>query len=90
MIRQFAIILLIVFVSLASSPAAACPACKENLSNGQTNGQGEATPNLAQGFAWSIYLMIAVPFALAGGLGFAAWKLNKQAKLASQIIARQA
>ena len=89
MIRKFATILLIALVSLASLPASACPACKENLANGSKNAEGQATPNLAQGFAWSIYLMIAVPFALAGALGFAAWKLNKQAKLASQAIARQ-
>ncbi len=73
---------------LTASPAAACPNCKENLSNGK-NAQGEDAPNVAQGFAWSIYVMLAVPFTMAGLLGFAAWKLSKHAAKAQQRIGQQ-
>jgi hypothetical protein len=50
---------------------AACPLCAENLSKDLYGNQ----PNdLARGFFWSIMLMMALPFTLAGAM---AWKLRQ-------------
>lgn len=57
----------------------ACPNCRDTLPNGQ---QVEGQPpeaKVAQGFAWSIYLMLAVPFTLAATLGGAAFVLIRKA-----------
>jgi heme/copper-type cytochrome/quinol oxidase subunit 2 len=50
---------------------AACPLCAENLSKDLYGNQ----PNdLARGFFWSIMLMMALPFTLAGTV---AWKVRR-------------
>ena len=61
---------------LAAVPARAvaqCPMCKEALTNdGEAGGaapkNGEPVSGLARGFFWSILLMLAMPFTLAGAI----------------------
>ena len=59
---------------LASS-AWACPTCKEDLAN-DPQGRG-----LAEGFYYSILLMMSAPFCVLGMLGFVAYRSVKRAQL---------
>jgi predicted cobalt transporter CbtA len=51
----------IICLVLFAMPIYACPFCQETLS--------AAKSGLAQGFFWSILLMVAMPFAVAGVIG---------------------
>jgi len=60
----------------AGEQARACPMCSESLSSGSSPGENpdsdapnSASGSLAEGFYYSILLMLAVPFSMAGGLG---------------------
>lgn len=66
-------------LSVLATDASACPNCRESLPNGKQADGSAAGPSVAQGFAWSIYLMIAVPFTLAGVMGVTAFVLVKKA-----------
>lgn len=55
------LLLLAILVLLSTQSALACPSCSESLDESE---QGDG---LARGFAYSIYLMIAVPMVLVGG-----------------------
>ncbi|MDE0020169.1 MAG: hypothetical protein OXT69_02120 [Candidatus Poribacteria bacterium] len=52
----------------------ACPMCKEAVD--QSFGQETASMRngLGSGFAFSIYLMLSVPYLLIGGFAFAIWR----------------
>jgi hypothetical protein len=78
-------------LSLFLSTAQACPNCKDSLPNGQpASTDGAATPQVAQGYAWSIYFMLAVPFTLVAALGGAAYVVSKRAAQVTQRLSRQA
>jgi hypothetical protein len=51
---------------LLCAGAAACPMCKENLVPDPSGGTGPSS--LARGFAYSIYLMMAVPYLLVASI----------------------
>ena len=57
----------------------ACPLCKEAVD--QSTGQEAAAMRngLGAGFAFSIYLMLAVPYLLIGGFAFAIWRNMRRA-----------
>ncbi len=48
-------------ICLMAGEASACPNCKEAVAN-----QGGDAARLADGYSWSILLMMAMPFALLG------------------------
>ena len=50
--------------SLISTSAWACPACKEFVSSAS---DPTAFSGLSRGFAWSIGLLLSVPYLLVGG-----------------------
>lgn len=78
-------------IALSVSTAQACPACKDALPSGQSaDGESAGGAPLAQGFAWSIYLMLAVPFTLVTALGSAAYVVSKRAALVTQRLASPA
>lgn len=71
----------LLFASVLTSDVSACPNCRDSLPSGkQTNGAA-AEPKVAQGYAWSIYLMIGVPFAMVAGMGGAAFVLIRRASM---------
>lgn len=74
-------------LGLLAADARACPNCRENLPNGKQADGGTTGPSVAQGYAWSIYLMIAVPFVLAGTMGVTAFVLVKKAGAKGAAIA---
>ncbi len=53
--------LTLIMVLLVASDALACPNCKEAVAN-----QDGDSMRLANGYSWSILLMIAMPFTLLG------------------------
>ena len=52
-----------------STPVVACPNCKEAVANQDGN-----AARLADGYSWSILLMMAMPFTL---LGTGAWMVTR-------------
>ena len=52
------------FLSLSTASAWACPACKEFVSSAS---DPNAFSGLSRGFAWSIGLLLTVPYLLVGG-----------------------
>ena len=50
-----------VFLLTIAGPASACPNCKEAVT-----AQPAEVANMAQGYNWSIMLMLGVPLSLAG------------------------
>lgn len=59
--------------------AAACPNCRENLPSGKQQADGQSEATVAQGYAWSIYLLLAVPLVMVATLGCTAVVLVRKA-----------
>lgn len=59
------LLLAVVLLSLSTANAWACPNCKEAVA-----AQPEEVARMAQGYNWSIVLMLGVPAALLGTGGF--------------------
>ena len=57
----------LLFVLLAASIAAACPACKEILSSQE---DPAAASRIAKGFSWSLGLLLSTPYLLFAGITF--------------------
>jgi hypothetical protein len=73
-----ALLALVVMLLLAGT-ARACPGCREAVkekSDQHASVREKADP--AAGFSWSIYLMITVPYATLGVLGFSFWRAMKK------------
>jgi hypothetical protein len=68
-------------VALAGD-AWACPTCRENLADPQARG-------LATGLYYSILLMMSMPFALVGTLGFVAYRSVKRAAAEREAAASE-
>ena len=49
-------------------PAAACPGCKTAVSNNAAAAEGPSPAGLARGSNWSIFAMLLILGAVAGGL----------------------
>ena len=58
------LLMTISLLSLTAAPALACPACKEFVSSAS---DPTAFAGLSRGFAWSIGLLLSVPYLLVGG-----------------------
>jgi len=61
--------LVLVMVALAASDAVGCPNCKDAVNTSDPDGL-----NLARGYFYSILLMLAMPFTLAGTFGCYVWR----------------
>jgi len=58
-----------VVVVLASGDLSACPTCKDGVAESDPEGM-----NLARGYFYSILIMLAMPFTLAGSFGAYVWR----------------
>jgi len=56
-------------VALVAGEAFGCPTCKDSLADGDA-----VATNLARGYFYSILLMLAMPFTLAGSFGLYVWR----------------
>ena len=64
---------------LLTGVADACPTCKDGLAAADSQGA-----NLARGYFYSILLMLAMPFTLAGSFGLYVWReFRRQQRAAS-------
>lgn len=62
--------LFVLIVSITvGGDALGCPTCKDGLQAADSEGA-----NIARGYFYSILLMIAMPFTLAGSFGFYCWR----------------
>lgn len=61
--------LALVVVAAAATAAWACPNCKDAVNTSDPDGL-----NLARGYFYSILLMLAMPFTLAGSFGCYVWR----------------
>jgi hypothetical protein len=76
--------------------AYACPMCREAVNQSAINAGDAAGPDgrgLGAAFAWSIYIMIAVPYLMVSVGGFVIWRAIKRAQAAQSAtpmrVARQ-
>ena len=68
--RYVVVGLFVLIVSIAvGSDAWGCPTCKDGLQAADSEGA-----NIARGYFYSILLMIAMPFTLAGSFGLYVWR----------------
>jgi hypothetical protein len=58
-----------IVVVLASGDLFACPTCKDGVAESDPEGM-----NLARGYFYSILIMLAMPFTLAGSFGAYVWR----------------
>jgi hypothetical protein len=61
--------LVLLTVALVAAEALGCPNCKDAVNTADTDGL-----NLARGYFYSILLMLAMPFTLAGSFGCYVWR----------------
>lgn len=70
-----------------AAPARACPNCSDSLpSAAQAEDGAEPTGSLAEGFYWSILLMMGAPFVVVGGLGGMLYVTIKRSGQAAQPL----
>ncbi len=72
-----AVVMVCLFVLLAGV-VEACPTCKEGLAAADSQGA-----NIARGYFYSILLMLAMPFTLAGSFGLYVWREFRRQQIAS-------
>jgi len=75
----------VVLVVLAAGEALGCPTCKDGVAESDPEGM-----NLARGYFYSILIMLAMPFTLAGSFGAYVWRemrRQERARLASPTTA---
>jgi hypothetical protein len=68
----------LVVAFLAVADACACPNCKDAVNTSDPDGL-----NLARGYFYSILLMLAMPFTLAGSFGAYVWREMRRQKAAA-------
>lgn len=67
-----------IVVLLAAADAFGCPNCKDGVNTSDPQGL-----NIARGYFYSILLMLAMPFTLAGSFGAYVWReMRRQKRLA--------
>jgi hypothetical protein len=77
--------LVLVMVALVATDAVGCPNCKDAVNTSDPDGL-----NLARGYFYSILLMLAMPFTLAGSFGCYVWRemrrqQREQARLGNDL-----
>jgi uncharacterized membrane protein len=66
------------FMLLAAADALGCPNCKDGVNTADPQGL-----NIARGYFYSILLMLAMPFTLAGSFAAYVWReMRRQKRLA--------
>lgn len=66
----------ILFLVLLAGEALGCPTCKDGVAESDPEGM-----NLARGYFYSILIMLAMPFTLAGSFGAYVWReMRRQEK----------
>lgn len=63
-------------VCLLAADATACPNCKDAVDTSDPDGL-----NLARGYFYSILIMLAMPFTLAGSFGCYVWREMRRQRL---------
>ncbi len=72
-----AFVVLLLFSVGEAALVSACPMCREAVDQSGSDAAMDADVSrngLGRGLAWSIYLMLAVPYLLVGLGGFAVWR----------------
>jgi len=72
-----AFVVLLLFSVGEAMLVSACPMCREAVDQSGSDaamGADVSQNGLGRGLAWSIYLMLAVPYLLVGLGGFAVWR----------------
>jgi len=67
-------------VLLVTADACGCPTCKDSVDTSDPEGL-----NLARGYFYSILLMLAMPFTLAGSFGCYVWREVRRQRRAQEI-----
>ena len=81
--RFMLVCLLVLIVGIAVDNAAlGCPTCKDGLQAADSEGA-----NIARGYFYSILLMIAMPFTLAGSFGLYVWREMRRQQHAEGVNA---
>ena len=76
-------LVLVITCIIAASEAVGCPTCKDGLQAADSEGA-----NIARGYFYSILLMIAMPFTLAGSFGLYVWReMRRQQRAAGNDAA---
>ena len=73
-----AVAVLVTLVAIAD--AFGCPNCKDSVDTSDPEGL-----NLARGYFYSILLMLAMPFTLAGSFGCYVWREARRQRRAQEI-----
>ncbi len=68
--------LAVVLVALSAGEALGCPTCKDGVAESDPEGM-----NLARGYFYSILIMLAMPFTLAGSFGAYVWREMRRQEL---------
>ena len=77
------VLVFVLFVVIAvGSDAWGCPTCKDGLQAADSEGA-----NIARGYFYSILLMIAMPFTLAGSFGLYVWREMRRQQHAEGVNA---
>jgi uncharacterized membrane protein len=76
------LLLAAVLVVLVTGLAVACPNCKDGVDTSDPDGL-----NLARGYFYSILLMLAMPFTLAGSFGCYVWREMRRQRRAEAAAA---
>ena len=83
--RRYALVCVALAIAciIAGSEALGCPTCKDGLQAADSEGA-----NIARGYFYSILLMIAMPFTLAGSFGLYVWReMRRQQRAAGNDAA---
>lgn len=64
-----AVLVLFAIGAMLAGEAVGCPTCKDTLAEGDAS-----AANIARGYAYSIVIMLAMPFTLAGSFGLYVWR----------------
>lgn len=72
--------LLVILAVVAGAEAFGCPNCKDAVDTSDPDGL-----NVARGYFYSILLMLAMPFTLAGSFGAYVWREMRRQKAAVAV-----
>jgi hypothetical protein len=72
--------LVVIVAVVAGAEAFGCPNCKDAVDTSDPDGL-----NVARGYFYSILLMLAMPFTLAGSFGAYVWREMRRQKAAASI-----
>jgi len=73
--------LVVCLLVILAGVSEACPTCKDGLAAADSQGA-----NIARGYFYSILLMIAMPFTLAGSFGLYVWREFRRQQQAEPVV----